>query len=266
MPLRAHLLELRKRLFLASIGVVVGAVVAWVFYDQVFAAIQRPLEMASRTRDDLVTLNFAGVAAPFDMQVKVALFLGVIVSSPWWLYQLWAFITPGLTRRERGYAFGFLGAAVPLFLGGAVLAWWVLPHAVQLLIEFTPAGATNLVDAQTYLGFVMRVMLVFGIAFLLPVVMVALNFAGLGTAATWRKGWRWAVMIAFTFAAVATPTPDAITMIAVAIPICLLYAGALGVCVLHDRRVDRRRVAEGLPRLDGTFPDEAPTDAGTTTA
>jgi sec-independent protein translocase protein TatC len=257
MPLRAHLLELRKRLVLASIGVVLGAVLAWIFYDPVFEAIQQPLEAAGSTRDGLVSLNFAGVAAPFDMRVKITVFLGVILSSPWWLYQLWAFITPGLTRRERGYAFGFLGAAVPLFLGGALLAWYVLPHAVQLLIEFTPSGATNLVDAQTYLGFVMRVMLVFGLAFLLPVVMVALNFAGLGTAATWRKGWRWAVMIAFTFSAIMTPTPDAITMIAVAIPICLLYAGALVICTVHDRRVDRRRLAAGLPKLDGTFPDDA---------
>ena len=131
-----------------------------------------------------------------------------------------------------------------------------MPNAVKLLTEFTPTGATNLIDAQTYLGFVMRLMLAFGIAFLLPVVMVALNFAGIGTAATWRKGWRWAVMIAFVFAAVMTPTPDAMTMLAVALPICGLYFVALGVCVLHDRRVDRRRVAAGLPRLDGTMDDE----------
>ena len=85
--------------------------------------------------------------------------------------------------------------AVPLFLAGAFVAWWALPNAVKLLTEFTPTGATNLIDAQTYLGFVMRLMLAFGIAFLLPVVMVALNFAGIGTAATWRKGWRWAVLL-----------------------------------------------------------------------
>jgi sec-independent protein translocase protein TatC len=99
-------------------------------------------------------------------------------------------------------------------------------------------------------------MLAFGLSFLLPVVMVALNFAGIGRAATWRKGWRWAVMIAFVFAAVMTPTPDAITMIAVALPICVLYFAALGVCVLHDRRVDQARLAAGLPRLDGTTADE----------
>ena len=253
MPLRAHLVELRRRVFLAALGIVVGAVIGWFLYDPVFAALQQPITRVAADRGDLFTLNFAGIATSFDMRVKVSFFLGVIVSSPWWLYQFWAFVTPGLTRRERGYAFGFVGVAVPLFLAGAWVAWWVLPNAVRLLTEFTPSGATNIIDAQTYLGFVMRIRLAFGIAFLLPVVMVALNFAGIGSAATWRKSWRWAVLLSFVFAAVVTPTPDAITMLAVAVPMCVLYFLALGVCVLHDRRVDRQRVAAGLPRLDGTM-------------
>lgn len=243
MPLRAHLLELRKRLVLASIGIVAGAVLAWVFYDPVFEAIQRPLEMAATTRDELVTLNFAGVAAPFDMRVKVTVFLGVILSSPWWLYQLWAFITPGLTRKERRYAVGFLGASVPLFLGGVALAWWVLPHAVDILAAFVPEGATNLTDAQGYLSFVMRLVLAFGLAFVLPVVLVALNFAGLVRSTALLAGWRWAVLIAFVFAAVMTPTPDALTMIFVALPICVLYFGAVGIAILRDRSTDKRAAA-----------------------
>ena len=257
MPLRAHLVELRRRLFLAAIGVVIGAVIGWFLYDPVFTALQQPIVRVAEERDSLIALNFAGIATSFDMRVKVSFFLGIILSSPWWLYQFWAFVTPGLTRKERGYAFGFVGVAVPLFLAGAFMAWWVLPNAVRLLTEFTPTGATNIIDAQTYLGFVMRIMLALGIAFLLPIIMVALNFAGIGTAATWRKGWRWAVLLSFVFAAIVTPTPDAITMLAVAIPMSALYFLALGVCVLHDRRVDRRRVAAGLPRLDGTFPDDA---------
>ncbi len=254
MPLRQHLLELRRRLFFAALGLVVGAVVGWFLYDPVLSLLQQPLRDVAQERDSVVALNFAGVATSFDMKIKVSLFLGVFVSSPWWLYQLWAFVTPGLTRKERHYAVGFLAAAVPLFLAGAALAFWALPNAVRLLTEFTPDDATNLIDAQTYLSFVMRLLLAFGLAFLLPVLMVALNFAGIGRAATWRRGWRWAVVVAFTFAAVMTPTPDALTMIAVALPICALYFVALGVCTLHDRRVDRRRVAQGLPTLDGTLP------------
>ena len=116
MPLRAHLVELRRRVFLAAIGVVVGAVIGWFLYDPVFTALQRPIELVAAERDDLITLNFAGIATSFDMQVKVSFFLGVILSSPWWLYQFWAFVTPGLTRRERGYAHRLRGrrrAAVP---------------------------------------------------------------------------------------------------------------------------------------------------------
>jgi sec-independent protein translocase protein TatC len=243
MPLREHLLELRKRLFLAACGLVAGAVVGWVLYEPLLAALQSPLETAAQEQGKTIALNFTGMASALDMKVKVSLFLGVIVTCPWWLYQLWAFVTPGLTRREKGYAYGFLAAAVPLFLGGAALAWWVLPHAVDILAGFVPDGAVNFTDAQGYLSFVMRLVLAFGIAFVSPVLLVGLNLAGLLRHEALAKGWRWAVLVAFVFAAVMTPTPDALTMIFVALPICVLYFGALGLCVLPDRRVDKRRVA-----------------------
>ncbi|MDT0166186.1 twin-arginine translocase subunit TatC [Actinotalea sp. AC32] len=255
MPLREHLRELRRRTVLAALGLVAGGVVGWILYDPVLAALQEPL--LSVEREGLVALNFAGVATSFDMKVKVSLFLGVLVSSPWWLLQLWLFITPGLTRRERHYAVAFLAAATPLFLAGAWLAWRVLPNAVALLTEFTPEGSANLIDAQLYLSFVMRVLLAFGVAFLLPVVMVGLTFAGLVRATTWLRGWRWAVLLVFTFAAFATPTPDAITMILLALPMVGLYFLAVGVCALRDRRRDARRVADGLPPLGGAARGDA---------
>lgn len=255
MPLRAHLIELRKRLFLAALGLVVGAAVGWFLYDPVFAALQQPLIRAGTSRNGEVALNFAGVATSFDVKIKVSMFLGVLITSPWWIYQLWAFITPGLTHRERLYAVSFLSVSVPLFLTGAYLAWWALPNAVALLTEFTPSHAVNYIDAQSYLSFVMRLILAFGLAFLLPVIMVAVNLAGLVQARTWARGWRWAMMLSFTFAAVMTPSPDAITMIVLALPICVLYFAALGVGLVHDRRVNRSRLARGLPRLDGTYPE-----------
>jgi sec-independent protein translocase protein TatC len=256
MPLREHLLELRKRLFLVACGLVVGAVAGWLLYEPVFEALQRPLTDAAEQRGAIASVNFGGLATGFDMQVKVSLFLGAILTSPWWLYQLWAFVTPGLTRRERLYAVGFVAASVPLFLSGSFLAWTTLPAAVEVLTDFIPENSTNLVDAQTYLSFVMRFVLAFGVAFVLPVIMVCLNFAGVVRAASWGKGWRWAVLLAFVFAAVMTPTPDAVTMIVMALPICGLYFLALGICLVHDRRLDRRRLAEGLPRLDGSVPGE----------
>jgi sec-independent protein translocase protein TatC len=241
MPLLAHLRELRKRVVLAALGLVVGAVVGWLCYTPVFEALQRPLLDAADSAGKDVRLNFTGLASALDMQIKVSLFLGVLVTSPWWLYQLWAFVTPGLTSKERRYAVGFLGAAVPLFAGGAFMAWLMLPRAVTILTDFVPDGASNLTDAQGYLSFVMRLILAFGIACVLPVVLVALNFVGIVSARALLAGWRWAVFLVFLFSAVMTPTPDAITMIIVAIPMCLLYFAAVGVAALHDRRVAREQ-------------------------
>lgn len=256
MPIRAHLVELRKRVVLAAIGLVLGAVGGWFLYDPVFEALQQPLLVAAAERHGVIALNFAGIASSFDMKLKVSLFLGVLATSPWWLYQLWAFITPGLSGRERRYAVAFVAASVPLFLSGAALAWWALPNAVALLTEFTPTGAVNYIDAQSYLVFVMRLILAFGLAFLVPVVMVALNLVGMVRARTWSRGWRWAIMLAFVFSAVMSPTPDAITMIVLAMPIIALYFAAILVCRVHDRRVDRARLAEGLPSLDSEDPAE----------
>lgn len=264
MPLRAHLVELRRRLVLAAAGIVVGAVGGWFLYDPVLQLLQEPLHEAARTRGTTVALNFAGAVTALDMHFKVALFLGIILSSPWWLYQLWAFITPGLTRRERWHAIGFVAASVPLFLAGAGLAWWVLPRAVVLLVEFVPDGALNIQDAQGYLAFVMQLILAFGIAFLLPVVMVALNLVGLVRAATFAKAWRWAVLGAFTFSAMMTPTADVMTMIAMALPICALYFCSLGICRLNDRRRDRRSAdLEDPTPADPAAPGDpaAPADA-----
>jgi sec-independent protein translocase protein TatC len=236
MSLRDHLRELRRRVVFSIVGVAIGSIVGWIVYAPVFDALQRPLIRLAAERGGLIAVNFAGIATSFDMRIKISLFLGVLLSSPWWVYQLWAFVTPGLTKRERRYAVGFVAAGAPLFLVGAFLAWLVLPNAVAVLTNFTPKGAANLIDAQVYLSFVMRVVLAFGLAFLLPVLMVALNFAGLVSAKAWFRGWRWAVLGIFVFAAVMTPTPDAITMLLVAIPMCGLYFGAIGICAWRDRR------------------------------
>lgn len=238
-------------MFLAALGVLVGAVVGWLAYDPVFDALQEPIRAANEA-GRTAALNFEGVATSFDLRVRVALFVGILVSSPWWLYQSWAFVAPGLTRRERRNALGFFAAGVPLFLAGAGVAWLFLPHAVLLLTEFTPAGSVNFISALAYLEFVMQLVLAFGVAFLLPLAMVALTSLGLVRGRTWGRGWRWAVLLVFTFAAIATPTPDALSMILLALPICALYFGALGICLLLDRRKDRRaaELAASPPATD----------------
>jgi sec-independent protein translocase protein TatC len=244
MPLREHLLELRKRVGRAALGLVVGGGLGWWLYPYVFSILQRPVVRLQEERGQLIALNFSGVLSAFDMQLKVSLFVGVLVSSPIWVYQLWAFITPGLTRRERLVTVGFLSAAVPLFLTGAFLAWYLLPQAVGVLTGFTPNDAANLISAQEYLTFVMRMVLAFGAGFLLPVIMVALTMVGLVEGRTWLHGWRLAVMLSFVFGAVATPTGDAISMLVLAIPITFLYFVAVTIGLLLDRRRARRLAAE----------------------
>lgn len=250
MPLRAHLLEARNRVVLAGLGILLGAVVGWFLYPHVFELLQAPiLEVAAR-EDRTIALNFAGAFTAIDMQIRLSVWIGLIVSSPWWLYQAWAFVVPGLTRREKWGTAAFVASGVPLFLAGAALAWWVLPRAVVILVTFVPAGATNLQDAQAYLTFVSQFILAFGLVFLLPVVMVALDLVGLVRGRTWLRGWRWAVVLAFTFSAMMTPTTDVLTMFFMTLPILVLYAAAVAIAMLHDRRVDRRRAlaeeADGL--------------------
>lgn len=235
MPLREHLLEARNRLILSLVGIGAGAVGGWFLFEPAFEFLTAPVVEIARESGGEVSINFAGVVTALDMRVKMAVFLGVVVSSPWWLYQVWAFVAPGLRSREKRHAAGFLAAAVPLFAAGVALGGWVLPHAVRILIGFLPEGTTNFNDAQLYLSFCMRLILAFGIALVFPVVMVALTWTGVVPPRTWLKGWRWAVLLVFVFAAVMTPTPDALTMILMALPMCALYFAAIGIGALRGR-------------------------------
>jgi len=235
MPVRAHLAEFRNRLIWSVVGLAAGSVVGWFLFEPAFEALQEPVLAITADPSSLVSINFAGLATALDMRVKVSVFLGLIISSPWWLYQVWAFLAPGLKGKEKRYSLGFMAAAIPLFAAGIALAWIVFPHAVQILTEFRPEGTSQLLDAQLYLTFVMRLFIAFGLAFVFPVVMVALTWARLVAVRTWLKGWRWAVLLIFVFAAVMTPTPDAVTMIVMALPMCGLYFGAIGIGALGAR-------------------------------
>lgn len=239
MSLGNHLRELRRRIVWAVLGLVVGAVAGWFLYEPMFELLLEPIR-AIQGGGVEADLNFPNVMAAFDTKIRVSFFLGAFVSSPWWLYQFWAFVAPGLTGREKRIGLAFVGAGVPLFLAGAWLAWTVLPNAVELLTASTPEGVWNLIDAQAYLTFVMQFMIIFGFAFLLPLVMVALTAVGVVRASTWRSGWRWAIIGIFVFAAFATPSPDAVSMFLMAVPICGLYGAALLVCAWLDRRRDSR--------------------------
>jgi sec-independent protein translocase protein TatC len=244
MPLREHLVEARNRILLSFAGIVVASIGGWLLYPWAFQILQRPLEAAVDTTQ--LALNFPSVAASLDMQIKVSLFGGVILASPWWLFQLWKFINPGLKKRERRWALAFVGAAAPLFFAGVGLAWAIMPIAVRVLIGFTPEGVLNIIDAAAYLGFVMRLMLAFGLAFLAPVVMVVLNLLGIVRGKQLLSVWRGAVLVIFVFAAAATPTSDVVSLMALALPICALYFAAVGIALINDRRVDKRKAENPL--------------------
>ncbi len=266
MSLGDHLRELRRRFLVAAVAIAIGSVLGWIQYDWLFNRIMAPLRKMAAERDGLVNINFGGITQPFTVQLQVALFVGVIVASPVWLFQVWGFIVPGLTKREKRTSAAFIGAAVPLFLSGCFLATQVVPTAVEVLLGFTPEGAANLPDAALYLTFVMRFILAFGLAFLLPVFMVGLNVAHVLPARVMLKGWRVAVLLIFVFAAMMTPTPDAWTMLALALPMVALFFAAVGVSTLLDRRRARRepdwaKVAddEASPLDDETRPlDDGP--------
>jgi len=243
MPIRAHLAEFRNRIILACAGVLVAATGGWFLFDRTFDLLTRPLYAVAERDDAIVVPNFSGLATALDMQVKVSFFLGLIIASPWWIYQLWAFLSPGLHAREKRYTLGFLLASVPLFGAGVGLGWLVFPHAVEVLTGFRPTGTSLILDAPQYLSFAMKLLLAFGIAFLLPVVMVALTWAGLVSARVWLRSWRWAVLLIFVFTAIMTPTPDGITMTLMAVPIIALYFGAIGIGALGERSRRRRRAA-----------------------
>lgn len=252
MPLREHLRELRNRLFKAGLALLVGSVAGWFLYDPVLEAMARPLFELAENTDRNVLPNLGGVTQAFDLKIKLSIFIGAIVSSPLWIYQLWAFVTPGLTRKERRYALGFMAAAVPLFAMGTGLAYLFVPNAVKFLVGFTPDGYANFLSVPEYLGFVMRIILVFGLSFLVPVVLVAMNMIGLVRGRTILKAWRWVVVIAFTFAAMATPTPDVLSMFLLALPLLTLFGLAIGIAMLNDRRRGRTE-----PRFDDVDDDTA---------
>jgi sec-independent protein translocase protein TatC len=266
MSLGDHLRELRRRFVIAAVAIAVGSVLGWVEYDRLFSAIMAPLRKIAAERHGLVNINFGGITQPFTVQLQVALFVGVIVASPVWLFQVWGFIVPGLTKREKRTSMAFIGAAVPLFLLGCLFATFAVPRAVEVLLGFTPQGAANLPDAALYLTFVTRFILAFGLAFLLPVFLVGLNVAHVLPARIMLKGWRIAVLLIFVFSAMMTPTPDAWTMLVLAMPMVGFFFAAVGVSTLLDRRRARREpnwanVAddEASPLDDGASPldDEA---------
>jgi sec-independent protein translocase protein TatC len=240
MSLSGHLKELRNRLFWSALFILAGSIGGWFLFDIVFEELQKPIVELASAPGSNATINFPTVVSAFDVRLQVAIFLGVMMTSPIWLYNLWAFITPGLKSRERRYTIGFVFASVPLFTAGTVLAWSSLPTFVKVLVGFTPDGGANVINASEYILFTIRILLVFGIAFVLPVLIVMLNLAGILSAKSIVKSWRLAVFVSAVVGAIATPAGEPMAMFLLMFPLLVLYFLAAGIAHLHDKRVERK--------------------------
>jgi sec-independent protein translocase protein TatC len=240
MPLMDHLRELRNRLIKAMLGLVLGAILGWVFFDPIWDFLKQPFtrippEHCIGGKCDLVV---HGIFDGFFIHLKVALIVGALVSSPVWLYQLWAFVAPGLYKRERRWTYIFMAAAVPLFLAGGALAYLTMDKGLKIFIGLAPGDTTVLVGIQEYLGYAQAMLFIFGLTFELPLFVVVLNRAGVLTHQRIRKSRRMLIFGIFLFAAVATPSQDPFTMLALALPTLVLFEIAELLAYIHDRRKD----------------------------
>ncbi|MDQ1173588.1 sec-independent protein translocase protein TatC [Microbacterium testaceum] len=242
MPVAAHLDEATRRAVRAAVALAVCALAGWFLYEPVMDLVRAPIAQIASERN--ASLNFDSVTGAFDLRLRVALIAGFVLSSPVWLYELFAFVLPGLTRRERRYVLGSVGAAVPLFAAGCATGLLLFPHMVSVLAGFASSDDSTILDAGAYIDFALKIVIATGLAFVLPVVLVVLNLAGIVSARALAHSWRYAVVAIVLFSALATPSADVMSMFVVAVPMTALYAAALAIAALHDRALARASVSE----------------------
>jgi len=244
MTLFEHLRELRYRLIVSALAIIVGMVVAWFFRYDLMDILQRPYFQAidalkAKNPDATTLLVNINLTSPLTLALKVSALAGLLITAPFWLYQLWAFIVPGLLAKEKKWTLIFIGAATPMFAGGVLVGYIVLPKAITVLLSFTQSGVSNLQDINAYLSFLLRLMLVFGIAFLIPLVVLMLNIVGVIKAKQLAKYRSLVIFGTFVFGAVATPSTDPFSMLALALPMTVLFLAAEVIAHILDRRKER---------------------------
>ena len=250
MPLLDHLRELRSRVFKSVIIIAFGTCIGWFFYNEIITHLAKPvcdLKAAQLAgADNCGALYISGVLGPLNLQIKVALLSGIILMAPLWLYQLWAFIAPALHRKEKRNSILFISAATPFFAGGAFLGYTILPIAIRVLFGFTPSSLENLVRFDDYLDFVMRAILLFGIAFELPVFLITFNLIGFLSGKTILKPWRIWVFSITLFVASISPSADPLSRLALALPLIALYCLSGIFALFNDKRRDKKAMQQEL--------------------
>jgi sec-independent protein translocase protein TatC len=267
MTLIGHLRELRNRIGIALLFVLIGTAVAFWWYEHglgefiraPYCGLDDDLAPLSTGRNGDCELLVTDVFGGALIRLKISFIVGVVLSAPFWLYQLWRFITPGLKKNEKRYGVAFVAASSSLFALGAALAYISLAKGLQLLLGLAGEGVAIALTAQNYIGFVISLLLAFGVSFELPLIAVVLNLIGVLSYAALSKSRRWLYFLTIVFAAFITPTQDPFTMLLMAAPMCVLFELAIQIARVVDKRRAKREAAQGFGALDD---DEAsPLDA-----
>jgi sec-independent protein translocase protein TatC len=260
MPLMGHLRELRSRLTRAVLAILLGTIVAWIAYEPILDFLTQPYNdirplLADRGIETDIVIT--GIGGAFQFQLKISLVVGILVSSPLWLWQIWAFVLPAMHRNEKRWALLLTATGAPLFVAGAGLAYVVLPKAMDVLIGFVPDGFGSLVTGAEYFDFIIRMMLVFGVAAEIPLIVVILNRIGAVSAVQLANARPWTIIGIFVFAAIATPTTDPLTMLFLAAPMVVLYLVSEVIAKLTDRKRRKTAAVAGLAD-DEASPHDGP--------
>jgi len=246
-----HLRELRRRLILVMIIVAIGAIVGWLVYNPLLEILKQPYCNipyqhrlgAQNQSGSQCKLLFRAPLDGFTIRLKVSVIAGAILTAPLWLYQLWAFVTPGLRRNERRWTIAFVATSSVLFALGMGLAYFTLYKGLNVLVTQAGTGTQAGLDVTSYISFVVLMLVIFGVSFELPLLIIMLNAVRVLPFSLLRRGQRIGIFAVFVFAAVATPSTDPFTMVAMALPMVLLFELAVLWCFLHDRRRARRKLA-----------------------
>lgn len=244
MPLMDHLRELRDRVIKALLFVGAGLGVGMWQFTPIWNFLQGPYcELPPEVRGDKAGegcgLIFTGVFDAFFLYFKVGLIAGILISAPFWLYQLWAFVAPALRGKEKRYTYAFIAVAVPLFFTGSALAYYIATKGMQITFGFAPEGTQPMITIDNYLSYIIMMLVVFGVAFVLPLIVVLLNMIGVLPHRVIAKWRRMIIFLAFVFAAIATPGGDPFTMMALGVPVVVLFELAELIAFLNDRRKGR---------------------------
>ena len=247
MALADHFREFRARLLRSLLAFVVVLAIALVFRHALLDLVVGPYEQAqAQLPEGTTNATTSGAGAGLLLWLTLCGFASAIITAPFWLYQIWAFVLPGLYAQERKMSRVFVSIAGPLFISGVVLGYVTLQVALEVLIGFNPDNVTNLIDFNDYLQFFTRTLFVFGLAFNIPVFVVLLNFAGVVKGASLKAYRPWIIIGTFVFAAVATPSADPFTMTLMAGPMVLLFFASEAIARINDRRRVRNAPNAGL--------------------